>query len=48
MGELSMDRSYAWIFFNGSCQGPWQTCSLGFVLFLSYSQFFIAKANLGK
>jgi ribonuclease HI len=48
VGALSVDRSYAWSFFTWACQGPGKTCSLGFVLFLSDSHFFTAKANLGK
>lgn len=48
VGALSMDRSYAWSFFDGACQGLGQTCNLGFVSFLLESHFFTAKANLGK
>ena len=47
VGALSVDRSHAWSFFYGACQERGHTCSLGFVLFLSYSHFFTAKANLG-
>lgn len=48
MGPLSMDRSYAWSFFDGAYQGLGQTCNFGIVLFLSDSHFFTAKVNLGK
>jgi ribonuclease HI len=48
VGVISVDRSYALIFFNGICQGLLETCSLDFFLFLLYSYFFTINANIGK
>jgi len=48
VGTLLVDRSYDWIFFDGAYQGPRKTCNLGFILFLSNSQYFTMKDNLGK
>jgi ribonuclease HI len=47
IGEVIMNKDYAWSFFDGACQGPKHFCSLGFVLFTSEDHYFTGKENLG-
>jgi ribonuclease HI len=48
VGDLVIDNSIPWRFFDRACQGPSQICSLGLVLFLSNSHYILAKVNLGS
>ena len=41
------DKSYAWVFFDGSAAGDPIACGAGGMLFLSDVHFFSFKAGLG-
>jgi ribonuclease HI len=48
VGDLTVDKSIPWSFFDGACQGLGHVCGLGYVLYLSESHFYTGKENLGS
>jgi hypothetical protein len=46
VGDLIIDNTTKWSFFDGACQGPGQLCGLGYVLFLSDSHYYTGRANI--
>jgi ribonuclease HI len=48
IGELLIDKSYSWGFFDGACQGLDKPCGLGGLLFLSDEHFYTFKENDGR
>jgi hypothetical protein len=43
ISEVSIDKSMAWGFFDGACQGESGTCGLGFVLHFSNCHYITGK-----
>jgi hypothetical protein len=46
MGELQVDKSRPWCFFNGACNDS--ICGCGFVFHLTDLTYFHFKANVGR